>query len=175
MLRSASSPHFRANSGLTSIVFCTWLLRAAHLSCTPDPVVLPANCARFLLKRSISVFTSFSLRFVAPGLDFRLLRCIFACPTSTSPSAPSSSSPGNASASDSRFATSFLFGRRRFCVFAADFSILLTNDECFIFCLSFFEEANAPSRASGLGSAAGTGRAARADFARAVVRFLIGA
>jgi hypothetical protein len=68
-----------------------------------------------------------------------------------------------------------LFGRRRFCDFAADFSILLTNDECLIFCLSFFDAANVLSKSSGLGSAAGTGRAARADFARAVVRFFMGA
>jgi hypothetical protein len=44
-----------------------------------------------------------------------------------------------------------------------------------IFSLSLFEKANAPSESSGVGSAAGTGRAARADFARAVVRFFIGA
>jgi hypothetical protein len=155
-------------------VFCTWFLSAAHRSCTP-PVLLLASCAKFLLKRSISVLTSFSFLLVAPGLDFKLFRWILACPTSTSPSAPPSSSPGSASASDSRFATSFLFGRRRFCVFAPDFSILLTNEECLIFCLSLFEEASSPSKPSGLGSAAGTGRAARADFARAVVRFFMGA
>jgi hypothetical protein len=105
-----------------------------------------------------------------------LVRCILACPVSTVPSAPASSRPDSASASDSRFATSFLFGRRRFWDLVDDFSILETKDECLILSLSFFDEGNALSSASdsGWGSAA-AGRTARADFARAVVRFLIGA
>jgi hypothetical protein len=106
----------------------------------------------------------------------RLLRCdILAWPTSISPSMPPSSRPGSASARDSRFATSFLLGRRRFCVLADDFSIFDTNEECLIFCLSLLEAPKAEDRSSGLGSVAGAGRAARADFARAVVRFLMGA
>jgi hypothetical protein len=112
---------------------------------------------------------------MAPGRLFKLLRCILACPVSTLPSAPASSRPESASASDSRFATSFLFGLRRFWDFVEDFSILETKEECLIFCLSFLDDAKALSSSeSGVGRVA-AGRAARADFARAVVRFLMGA
>jgi hypothetical protein len=111
---------------------------------------------------------------MAPGRLFKLLRCILACPASNFSLAPASSRPESASAKDSRFATSFLFGRLRFWDLVDDFSILETKDECLIFCLSFFDEAKALSNASGWGRVA-AGRAARADFARAVVRFLMGA
>lgn len=100
---------------------------------------------------------------------------IFACPISISPSAPEASRPGSASASDSRFATSFLLGRRRFWVLEDAFSIFETKEECLIFCLSFFDAAKSAVASSGVGCTVGAGRAARADFARAVVRFLIGA
>jgi hypothetical protein len=138
--------------------------------------VLLASCTRFWLNRSFSIFSSFAFLFIAPGRLFMLVRCIFACPVSTLPSAPASSRPDSASASDSRFATSFLFGRRRFCDLVDDFSILETKDECLILSLSFFDAAKALSSSSdsGWGSEA-AGRTARADFARAVVRFLIGA
>jgi len=69
-------------------------------------------------------------------------------------------------------------GRRRFCDFVEDFSILDTKDECLIFCLSFLEEAKALERDSSTDSGCGrvaAGRATRADFARAVVRFFMGA
>jgi len=139
------SSHFFTNSGLISIVPCTWFLSAAHRSCTAVPCVPLANWARFLLNRSISNFSSFSFLFSAPGLLFMLFSAFpwltFACPTSISPSTSSFSRPGSASARDSRLATSFLLGRRRFCTLADDFSILETNEECLVFCLSFFEEA----------------------------------
>jgi hypothetical protein len=69
-----------------------------------------------------------------------------------------------------------LLGRRRFEDLEDDFSILETKEECLIFCLSFFEEGKeeSSSKEEGVGRAA-VGRATRADFARAVVRFLIGA
>jgi hypothetical protein len=51
---------------------------------------------------------------------------------------------------------------------------LETKDECLVFCLSFLEDGKALSRDSGWGRVA-VGRATRADFARAVVRFLMGA
>jgi hypothetical protein len=69
---------------------------------------------------------------------------------------------------------SLLLGLRRFCVLAEDFSILETNEECLIFCLSRLDEGK-DEMPSGFGRVAVVGRAARADFARAVVRFLIGA
>lgn len=157
------------------MVLCTWLFNAAQRSCTAVPCEVLANCTKFLLNLSLSNFSSFSFLFNAPGLLFMLFKlflCTFACPTSISPSTPSSSSPGKASASDSRFATNFLFGRRRLVVLDDDFSILETNEECLIFNLSFLDEGKAgPS--SGLRRVAVIGRVARADFARAVVRFLI--
>ena len=118
-------------------------------SAFPAPLVL-AICARFALNLAISIFSSFSFLFVAPGLLFRLFLWIFACPTTTSPFSSSSSfpRPGSASASDSRFATSFLFGRRRFWTLGA-FSILLTKEECFIANLSFFDEAKRDDVSSG--------------------------
>lgn len=170
---SESRLHFLTNSGLTSIVLCTWLFSAAQRSCTAV-APLPASCARFWLKRSLSSLSSFSFLFMAPGRDFKLLRCILACPISTCPSTPSSIS-GSALVSDSRSATSFLLGRRRFWILDDVFSILDTKDECLIFCLSFLDEAKAVSKSSGLGRVAWVGRVVRADFARAVVRFFIGA
>lgn len=35
------------NSGLTSILFCTWLFSAAHRSCVAPPDVVLANCTKF--------------------------------------------------------------------------------------------------------------------------------
>jgi hypothetical protein len=69
-------------------------------------------------------------------------------------------------------------GRRRLSVLAEDFSILETKEECFIFCLSRFEEEkDDEGGASGLGRPAveGAGREARTNFARVVVRFFVGA
>jgi hypothetical protein len=91
------------------------------------------------------------------------------------PSAPASSRPVSASASDSRFATSFLFGRRRFWDLVDDFSILETNEECLVLILSFFDEEKRLSSTDSGWERVAAGRTARADFARAVVRFLIGA
>ena len=172
--------HIFTNSGLTSILLRTWLFSAAQRSCTALPCVLLANWARFLLNRSLSIFSSFSFFFSAPGLLFilfKLFRCILACPISISPSAPPSSRPGKASARDSSVATSFLLGRRRLVVFEDDFSIFDTKEECLIFCLSFLDEGKREETSSGLGRVAvGVAvRAARADFARAVVRFFMGA
>lgn len=150
----------------------TWPFSAAQRSCVAPPCVPLASCTKFWLNLSFSIFSSFSFLFMAPGLLFKLLRCILACPVSTLPSAPASSSPDSASASDSRFATSFLLGRRLFCVLEDDFSILETKEECLIFCLSFFDAAKALSSDSGCDRAA-AGRATRADLARAVVRFLM--
>jgi len=71
---------------------------------------------------------------------------------------------------------SLLLGRRRFWVLADDFSILDTNEECLILSLSRLEEGY-EGMPSGFGRVAVVvvGRAARADFARAVVRFFMGA
>jgi len=71
---------------------------------------------------------------------------------------------------------SFLFGRRRFGVFIDDFSILDTKEECLIFFLSFLDEAKSDeASASGVRRPGVHVRVERADFARAVVRFLVGA
>ena len=67
--------------------------------------------------------------------------------------------------------TSFLLGRLRFWIFEDDFSILETKEECLIVRLSFLEEEKRESVEVGVGRVT-CGRAARADFARAVVRFL---
>lgn len=67
-------------------------------------------------------------------------------------------------------------GRRRLEDLVEDFSILETKKECLIFCLSFLEEGKeeSSSKEEVVGRVA-VGRATRADFARAVVRFLMGA
>jgi len=67
-----------------------------------------------------------------------------ACPTMVSPPA-ASSIWGRASARDSRVATSFLEGRRRFFVLDDDFSIFCTKEECLIVRLSFFVDENVDS------------------------------
>lgn len=162
--------HLFANSGLTSIVFCTWFFNAAHRSVLAAELV--AICAKFALNLSISSFSSFSFFFIAPGLLFKLFFCILACPlaTTTPPSPVSPSRPESASARESRFAASFLFGRRRFWTFEEDFSIFETKAECLIVRLSFLEFEKSPSE-EGVGSSS-WGRAARVDLARALVRFL---
>jgi hypothetical protein len=132
---------------------------------------LVAICAKFMLNLSFSSFSSFSFFFIAPGLLLRLFLCIFACPTTTSPLPSPSSKPDRASASDSRFVTSFLFGRRRFWIFEEDFSILPTNAECLIVRLSLLDDEKGASSV-GVGRVT-CGRAARADFARAEVRFVL--
>jgi hypothetical protein len=168
---------FCVNSGLTSTVLCTWFISAAHRSCIAPLCVPLASCTRFWLKRSFSTFSSFSLRFIAPGRDLRLLRWILACPTSTSPLVSVSSMLVSASASDSRFATSFLLGRRRFWIWEEDFSILEINAECLIFRLSLLDTRTGASAVSAASDSVGVAveRTARATRARAVVRFLIGA
>lgn len=98
--------------------------------------------ARFFSNRSRSMRSSFSFLFNAPGLLFRLLCLIFACPTSTAPSSPSASAPssspasGSASARDSSVVTSCLFGRRFFFE-VADFCTFDMRRECLISRLSF--------------------------------------
>lgn len=159
--------HVFANSGFCSTVLLTWFFNAAHRSAIALPPVVAAICTRLTLNLSLSILSSFSLLFIAPGLDLRLFLCILACPTTTS----SPSKPGSASASDSRLATNFLFGRRRLLVFAEDFSILETKAECLIFCLSFLEEGKREGSDVGRTGAL-RGRVARLVFARIVVRFL---
>lgn len=63
-----------------------------------------------------------------------------------------------------------MFGRRRFCDLDDDFSILLTKAECFIVRLSLLDEGKS-ELSEGVGRVI-CGRAARADFACAEVRFL---
>lgn len=164
------------NSGLTSMVLCTWFFNAAQRSAVvlPAPFPVLAICAKFALNLSLSIFSSFSFRFMAPGLLLRLFkffRRTVACPTSSSSFPPSSSKSGRALAIDSRLATSFLFGRLRFVDFADDFSILPTNEECLIERLSRLDEAK--SEEDSISGAGGCGRELRADLARAVVRFLL--
>lgn len=175
--RNCGGPsHFCKNSALISAVFLTWFFNASHLSAAGLPPValfvaeVAAICAKFMLNLSFSSFSSFSFFFIAPGLLFKLFLCILACPTTTSPSPLLSSKPDKASARDSRFVTSFLFGRRRFWIFEEDFSIFPTNAECFILRLSFLDEAKSASSV-GVGRVT-CGRAARDDFARAAARFL---
>lgn len=55
---------------------------------------------------------------------------------------PLSLAVGNASANESRVATSFLFGLLRLGVFADDLATLLISCSCLILRLSFFEEGN---------------------------------
>lgn len=124
------------------------------------------------MNRSFSIISSLSFFFIAPGLLLRLFFCIFAWLSTTSPSPTASSRPGSASASDSRFATSLLFGRLRFWTFEEDFSILLTKAECFIVRLSFLDEGNSAFKSSEGVGRVGCGRDARAGLARAEVRFL---
>ncbi|KAL5466624.1 hypothetical protein PMIN07_003591 [Paraphaeosphaeria minitans] len=172
-----ANPHFCKNSGLISAVFLTWFFNAAQRSAAGLlPVALlavevVAICAKFMLNLSFSSFSNFSFFFIAPGLLFRLFLCILACPTTTSPFPSPCSKPDRASARDSRFVTSFLFGRRRFWIFEEDFSILLTKSECLVVRLSFLEEEKSASSSVGVGRVI-CGRAARDDFARADVRFL---
>lgn len=112
-------------------------------------------CAMFFPNLSLSVLSSFSFRFIAPGLLFRLFILIlpsFSCPFTKS------STSGNASASPSNVVLSFLFGRLRFRGLVCDFSIRERNAERLIEILSFFElmnesEITAPSRCTGGGRA----------------------
>lgn len=167
---------FLTNSGLISILLCTWLFNAAQRSCTELPFVLLANCAIFLLNLSLSCFSIFSFLFNAPGrlfMLFKLLRCASFAPP-CSPLTSLSSRPESASARDSRLATSVLFGLRRLRVFDEDFSILETNEECFILCLSFLELGNRELLSTSW-TVVGVGRPVRVAFARVVTRFLIGA
>ncbi len=98
--------------------------------------VLPAICAIFLANLSLSIRSSFSFRFIAPGLLFKLLCRILALAGSKTSSVPPSS--GRAFASDSRLATRFFEGLLRFLLLELGFSILETNVECLIIRLSFF-------------------------------------
>ena len=86
------------------------------------------------------MLASFSFFFCAPGRLFKLLCLVFACPTIVS-SCFEVEVGGSASASDSRFVTSFLDGLRRFLVVAVDFSMREMRAECLIVLLSFFDVA----------------------------------
>lgn len=92
----------------------------------------------FLLKRSFSMLASFSFFFCAPGRLFKLLCRIFASPITLS-SSLRVEVYGSASASDSRFVTSFLEGRRRFLIVALNFSMRERRTECLMVRLSFFD------------------------------------
>jgi hypothetical protein len=134
--------HFLTNSGFCSSVCEINPLKAAHLfevavfcaSSLAVPMLPAASCAIFFPNLSLSIFSSFSRLFVAPGLLFILLCRIFASPTTLSTSTVS----GKASASDSSVVISFLDGRRRLRGFLWAFSIRLTKEECLMSLLSAF-------------------------------------
>lgn len=95
-----------------------------------------AICAIFLANLSLSALSSFSFRFIAPGLCLRLLCLMTLTWLLVGASSPAS---GSASARESRLVTSFFDGRRRLRGLFRDFSIFETNAECLIMRLSFFE------------------------------------
>jgi hypothetical protein len=172
--------HFFTNSGFCSKVCDMNPLSAAHrfdvaTFCASSPLscALPAaSCAIFFPNLSLSILSSFSLLFVAPGLLFKLLCLIFASPTIRSDSPAS----GRASVSDSRVVTSFFDGRRRLRGFLCAFSILFTKAECLIRRLSCLEEMK-PSSILAPSRCVLSGRASSPDpdleiFARTDVRFL---
>ncbi|KAM3077558.1 hypothetical protein ACMFMG_006895 [Clarireedia jacksonii] len=74
---------------------------------------LPTNCAMFLPNLSLSIASSFSLLFVAPGLLFILFCLILPLSPLLILSKPSPSKSGRASARLSNVVTNFLFGRLR--------------------------------------------------------------
>ena len=146
------------NSGFVSSVCEMKPRRAAHRSlveggalCPLDsmssfPTVPPelgaASCAMFFANRSLSLLSSLSFLFIAPGFDFMLFRLMMLTWSSGfDPAAPEPevSSSGKASARASRVVTSFLFGRRRLVLVVDDFVILLMRCACLIRRLSFFE------------------------------------
>ncbi|KAL7659605.1 hypothetical protein ACMYSQ_002521 [Aspergillus niger] len=134
--------------------------RAAHRLETEPPSVLLLEsvvvgagacmldiCAIFFANRSRSSRSSFSRRFIAPGLCCRvfclmILTCLLG-------SVAASSASGSASANESR-AASFLEARRRFVDFWEFFSILDTKLLCLIKRLSFFVVRNSSWRKLGL-------------------------
>ena len=87
--------HFFTNSGFCSIVWLINPLNASHLLAVGAGATAPAsaaeaaagpavvNCAMFFPNRSLSIFSSFSLLFCAPGLVLTLLCLILASPVST--------------------------------------------------------------------------------------------
>lgn len=87
--------HHLTNSGFCSIVWLINPLNASHLLAVGAGAAVPAsaagaaagtavvNCAIFFPNLSLSIFSSFSLLFCAPGLVLTLLCLIFASPVST--------------------------------------------------------------------------------------------
>lgn len=108
---------------------------------TSEDVVETVICARFFANRSLSPWSTFSRRFIAPGRLFMLFLLIM---LTCSPAAMSavvarmgeSSSTGSAAANESRVATSFLFGRRLRGFLDAGLVILDISAACFICLLS---------------------------------------
>ena len=94
--------------------------------------------AMFLLNRSFSMFASLSFRFIAPGRLLRLLCRMTASPTVLSSFLKSGAS-GKATARDSRLATNFFEGRRRFFGVALLFSMREMRAECRMVRLSFLD------------------------------------
>jgi hypothetical protein len=129
---------------------------AAHLcdvaGTTPSvcPEVIPSDfkagvdtaiCAMFFANRSLSPWSNFSCRFIAPGRLFMLFRRMMLTWSFASwPAALScagESSSGSAAASESRVATSFLFGRRLLGFLDDDFVIFDIRAACLMCRLSF--------------------------------------
>lgn len=101
-------------------------------------------CAMFFAKRSRSILSSFSLRFIAPGLCFNVF-CLITL-TWLLGSFISVSVSGKASASESRLVASFLDARRRLVAFWELFSIFETKLACLMVRLSFFVVRKASSK-----------------------------
>lgn len=103
--------------------------------------------ARFFANRSLSPWSTFSRRFMAPGrllMLFRRMMLTWSLASAALAGAPCSgeSPSGSAAASESRVATSFLFGRR--CLLRGfldgGFVILDISAACLMWRLSFFVE-----------------------------------
>jgi len=144
--------HVILNSSFCSMVCEIKPRRAAHLlavgfagGCCSAPTIVSlvvgvcidvavTNWAIFLPNLSLSIRSSFSFRFKAPGRLLRLFSVNF--PGSFLSPKPLSSSPST-SPRLSRFVINFLFGRLRFKGFLCAFSIRFTKAECLIVRLSF--------------------------------------
>lgn len=117
----------------------------------PDVAPGAAICARFFANLSLSLLSNFCFLFIAPGLDFMLfLLMILTWSAAVEPAAslsepePSKSS-GNASASESRVVTSFLFGLRLRGFDVDDFVTFDMSCACLMRCLSFLFVAKSES------------------------------
>ena len=84
------------------------------------------------------MFASLSFRFIAPGRLLTLLCLMIASPTVLSSFLESGAS-GKATARDSRLATNFFEGRRRFLGVALIFSMREMRAECLMVRLSFLD------------------------------------